>query len=235
MSEPGTAHTHIRPARAPCPVYDKEYAEAWIKHYEEGEDEFKRDHLEPYLERKLAQIPGGARFLDVGCGWGAALQFLNPRAQYWGVDPVPEFFDYVKSKHGSRPGGLRLEEGTLPSGIGAPDSHFDHVLCSMVLHTVRDMPGAVESIFAKAKPGASVTLVVFNDQSMGYLRDRFERVDEEKDGYVRGLFVLPSGTKVEVENHLHGESAYESEISRHGSFKKGGLGPIFASYECTRR
>ena len=215
-------------------MYDKEYAEAWIKHYEEGEDEFKRDHLEPYLARELAKVPDGARFLDVGCGWGAALEFLNPRAEYWGSDPVPEFFDYIKSKHGSRPGGLHLNQGTLPGDMGAPDSHFDAVLCSMVLHTVSDMPGAVKSIFAKAKQGASVMLVVFNDKSMGYLRDRFERVDDERAGYIRGLFVLPSGTKVEVENHLHGESSYESEISKHGTFQKGELGPIFASYECVR-
>ena len=215
-------------------MYDKEYAEAWIRHYEEGEDEFKRDHLEPHLARELARVPAGARFLDVGCGWGAALEFLNPSAEYWGTDPVPEFFDYIRSKHGSRPGGLNLREGTLPGDMGVPDSHFDAVLCSMVLHTVSDMPGAVASIFAKARPGASVDLVVFNDGSMGYLRDRFERVDEEREGYVRGLFVLPSGTKVEVENHLHGERAYEAEISRHGTFEKGALGPIFASYACRK-
>ncbi len=215
-------------------MYDKEYAEAWIKHYEEGEDEFKRDHLEPHLARELAKVPAGSRFLDMGCGWGAALEFLNPAAEYWGADPVPEFFDYIRSKHGSRPGGLRLQEASLPGGGSLPDSHFDSVLCSMVLHTVSDMPGAVETIFSKAKSGAEVMLVVFNDGSMGYLRDRFERVDEERPGYIRGLFVLPSGTKVEVENYLHGEARYEEQISRHGRFEKGGVGPIFASYRCVK-
>lgn len=231
----GAPRIHINTDRAGlAPLYDKEYAEAWIKHYEEGEDEFKRDHLEPHLARELARVPAGARFLDVGCGWGAALEFLNPAAEYWGADPVPEFFDYIRSKHGSRPGGLRLQEASLPGGGSLPDSHFDSVLCSMVLHTVSDMPGAVETIFSKAKSGAEVMLVVFNDGSMGYLRDRFERVDEERPGYIRGLFVLPSGTKVEVENYLHGEARYEEQISRHGRFEKGGVGPIFASYRCVK-
>lgn len=215
-------------------MYDKEYAEAWIRHYEEGEDEFKRDHLEPYLARELAGVPDGARFLDVGCGWGAALEFLRPGAEYWGSDPVPEFFDYIRSKHGGRAGGLRLEKASLPGGAGIPDSYFDSVLCSMVLHTVRDMAGAVGTVFSKAKSGAEVRLVVFNDSSAQYLRGRFERLDEERPGYMRGLFVLPSGTKVEVENHLHGESSYEEQISRHGSFEKSRLGPIFVAYKCAK-
>lgn len=215
-------------------LYDKDYAKTWIKHYESNDDVFRTEYLEPYLKTKLSTLPNDSKILDVGCGWGVVLNFIKQKSRYYGVDIVPEFLEYVKNKYKNSVDLLSLKRGNLPDNIDHMDNFFDVVICSMVLHTISDIQKSIKTIFSKLNNNGKLFIITFNDNSLDYMKSCFERIYEQNDKYIRGVFVLPSNLKIEVENYFHGEKNYEKEITKFGVFSKKSLGPIFVAYECTK-
>jgi SAM-dependent methyltransferase len=122
----------------PAKPYDGDYFRRWY-----GDPRARASHAalvrrkaalaiaatEHLLERPVANV------LDVGCGeapWRAAVLARRPRARYVGVEPSAWAAARWGSARGVRQGGL-ADLGDLP--LRGP---FDLVVCSDVLHYVRD-------------------------------------------------------------------------------------------------
>lgn len=213
-------------------LYDKDYAKTWIDSYESGDDEFRVKYLQPYMKDRLSSVTDGM-VLDVGCGWGQALDYLGDRVQYYGTDIVPEFFDYIRDKHPESEN-IHLSHGGLPDGISAQDDTFDLAICSMVLHTIPDLDRSIKILCSKVKASGKAMIITFNDSSRDYLESCFKRIDESTDDSLRGILVLPSKIAVKCEIYFHGEASYEQCLSKYGTYSKTILGPVFVAYEFTR-
>lgn len=212
-------------------MYDKEYADIWIKHSSSGYSRFREAYLYPFMEKALAGVKG--RVLDIGCGWGAALDSLRAGTDYTGVDPTKEFFDYVKSKYKDRK--ITLKEGKLPEEIPVEDNSFDLVIASLVLHCVEDVEESIKTIFSKAKEGGKVVIVDFQDEAEErHVRPSFLEIEKDEGNHITGLYELSDIAKPRVEIWFHKEKEIEGILNRFGSFEKTYLGSIFVGYECVK-
>jgi SAM-dependent methyltransferase len=100
------------------------------------------------IAHTLAQIgaPAGARMLDVGCGYGFALDLARFLHGWQGIGLDPS----IAAKRGSEELGLDIRPGTIDDAL-APDERFDVILASEVLeHTAdpRDFLAALERLLA---------------------------------------------------------------------------------------
>lgn len=170
-------------------MYDKEYAEKWILNDLLGKDTFRLEHLEPFIRREIQGLPRGAKILDVGCGWGMPIKFLREDQSYIGVDPTKEFFPHIQKKYPNK--SLKLLEGRLPSQIPVGEE-FDLVICSMVLHCLRDIKESLKTLFSKTKQGGRVLVIDFGDSSEKVLREEtYDPIHEENASHIRGLQHCP--------------------------------------------
>lgn len=104
-------------------------------------------------------VPGGARWLDVGCGTGALTQAIldlaNP-AEAVGVDPSPEFIEYARGELPTRFEVAGAEE--LPFADGS----FDAVVSGLVLNFVGDQRRAAHEAARVATSGGTVAAYVWD-------------------------------------------------------------------------
>lgn len=92
---------------------------------------------EDTFKRKLVQqanIQPKMKVLDLGCGTGTLTLMLkrtHPEAQITGLDGDPEVLDIARDKsHGTD---IQWDEG-LASSLPYPDSTFDRVVASLIIH-----------------------------------------------------------------------------------------------------
>jgi ubiquinone/menaquinone biosynthesis C-methylase UbiE len=218
-------------------VYNKEYAIKWLKYAESGQDMFRKTYLFPYLEQTIrnTQIENtqkNSALLDIGCGWGGLLDYLPEGIEYVGVDPVKEFFSFIREQYADR--ALTLKQGQLPNDVPVANDSFDIVVCSMALHCVADLESSVNTIFAKAKLGGQVIIADFRDKAPPLIKKTFLRIDENKDDYVKGLYKLSNNTSIIAEAYFHNEKPMEKAIRARGRLKKTFLGPLFVGYNAVR-
>ncbi len=109
--------------------------------------------------------PGGEKFsvLDVGCGFGDLLEFLNKKGcsvEYTGIDILPDFIDEAKK---SWPEAEFISGDFLEMEF---DKKFDYVLCSGTLNVLlADSPAWTREMIAKMAACASGALA-FNMTSI---------------------------------------------------------------------
>ncbi len=210
-------------------MYDKAYAEAWIRDYESGEDIYRAKYIMPFLKNAINNAPENGKILDVGCGWGIAIPYLTKNQHYYGVDITPDFFPYIKSRYKHKLLTLRSEK--LPELEGVEDNSFDLVICSMTLHAVSDWKTAIKNLSLKIRPGGKLVIVDFTEYAKSPIKKRFRGdVNEE---HCKGMYTLDCGIEVESEVFFHKQDIFMNELKRHGLVVKKDLGPVFVGYEVT--
>ena len=174
---------------------------------------------EETFKRKLisqANIQPGMKVLDLGCGTGTLTQMIkraHPEAAVTGLDGDPQVLEIARDK--SRGTNIQWDEG-LASSLPYPDSTFDRVVTSLVIHhlVTEDKRRAFNEIHrvlrspdpASGKPRGELHLVDFGTPPSPFIRfiSRLIRLEETADNF-EGLipsFITEAGFEsvMEVEH-----------------------------------
>jgi ubiquinone/menaquinone biosynthesis C-methylase UbiE len=163
----------------------------------------KRVMREETFKRRLIQeanIQPEMRVLDLGCGTGTLTLMLkraHPEAKVTGLDGDPQVLDIARDK--SRGTDIQWDEG-LASSLPYPDSVFDRVVTSLVIHhlTSDDKRRAFKEIYRVLKPRGELHILDFGAPrslltrfTAKYMR-RLEETADNFDGLIP-LFVTEAG------------------------------------------
>jgi ubiquinone/menaquinone biosynthesis C-methylase UbiE len=149
------------------------------------EETFKRELT------SQANIQPGMTVLDLGCGTGTLTLMIkraHPNADVTGLDGDPQVLDIARDK--SRGVNIQWDEG-LASSLPYPDSVFDRVVTSLVIHhlVTDDKRLAFKEIYRVLKPHGELHLVDFGlpHSSLTRVIRKFMRGFEEADDNLDGL------------------------------------------------
>ncbi len=158
---------------------------------------------EETFKRKLVQqsnIQPQMKVLDLGCGTGTLTLMLkraHPEAHITGVDGDSEVLNIARDK--SRGTDIQWEEG-LVSSLPYPDSAFDRVVTSLVIHhlVTDDKRLAFREIFRVLKPRGELHVLDFGapHSSLSRFMTKYMRHLEETADNFDGLiprFVAEAG------------------------------------------
>ncbi|MGE5225663.1 MAG: class I SAM-dependent methyltransferase [Planctomycetaceae bacterium] len=162
------------------------------------------------IGRRLVELAGprpGERVLDVGCGRGAVLfpaaAAVGPTGHVTGFDLAPAMVALVAQEVAER--GLtnvdvRVGDAEDPP---VPASSFDHVLASLVLPFVPDVPRAITAVLEVLVPGGRFGFTTFGDGdarwepleallvgAAGDADDPDERGSEEEEGPLASIYAI---------------------------------------------
>jgi len=126
-----------------------------------GAAAMRRQALVP-LRKALAEHPGGAKLLDLGCGTGLFLREIkrnHPRLAVTGLDLSAPYLDVARRRL-EEWSGVELVEGAAES-IPVEEASFDIVTCVYLLHelppaTRREVAAEISRVL---KPGGVLILV----------------------------------------------------------------------------
>ena len=148
---------------------------------------------ETFKRRLTSQtnIQPGMTVLDLGCGTGTLTLMIkraHPNAHVTGLDGDSQVLDIARDK--SRGVNIQWDEG-LASSLPYPDSVFDRVVTSLVIHhlVTDDKRLAFKEIYRVLKPHGELHLVDFGPphSSLTRLIRKFMRGFEEADDNLDGL------------------------------------------------
>jgi 2-polyprenyl-3-methyl-5-hydroxy-6-metoxy-1,4-benzoquinol methylase len=129
---------------------------------QEADREFHDAHRQDILdtvERLCGRSIAGQAILDVGCGWGQAMQYFAARgARCAGFDPAPEAVDYVRSR------GLECVRAGMERMDVFGSRRFDVVTLMNVLEHLADPLAVMREIRDKVlAPGGLLVIEVPNE------------------------------------------------------------------------
>lgn len=134
--------------------YD-DFAEAYAATNEDGL--FNAHYARPAILR-LAGDVSGRRVLDAGCGSGPLLEELRiAGAEIAGFDASPAMAEIARRRLGAD-ADLRVADLSQP--LPYDDAAFDDVVCSLVLHYLRDWSAPLAELRRVLRPGGRLLLVV---------------------------------------------------------------------------
>ena len=152
---------------------------------------------EETFKRKLVQranIQPQMKVLDLGCGTGTLTLMLkraHPEAQITGLDGDSEVLDIARNK--SRGADIQWDEG-LASSLPYPDSAFDRVVTSLVIHhlVTDDKRRAFEEVYRVLKPNGELYVLDFGapHSSLTRFMTKYMRHLEEAADNFDGLIPL---------------------------------------------
>ncbi|MCA9016821.1 MAG: methyltransferase domain-containing protein [Planctomycetaceae bacterium] len=146
---------------------------------------------EETFKRKLVQqsnIQPQMKVLDLGCGTGTLTLMLkraHPEAHITGVDGDSEVLNIARDK--SRGTDIQWEEG-LASSLPYPDSAFDRVVTSLVIHhlVTDDKRLAFREIFRVLKPRGELHVLDFgapHSSLSRFMTKYMRRLEETADNF----------------------------------------------------
>jgi ubiquinone/menaquinone biosynthesis C-methylase UbiE len=150
---------------------------------------------EETFKQKLIQqanIQPNMKVLDLGCGTGTLTLMLkraHPDTQVTGLDGDPQVLDIAREK--SRGTDIHWDEG-LASSLPYPDSTFDRVVTSLVIHhlTTDDKRRAFKDAYRVLKPHGELHVLDFGTPHSSFTRfmtaymRRLEEVADNFDGLI---------------------------------------------------
>jgi len=158
---------------------------------------------EETFKRKLidqARIQPGMKVLDLGCGTGTLTLMLKrtiPNAIVTGLDGDPQVLAIAREK--SRGIDIQWDQG-LASSLPYPDSAFDRIVTSLVIHhlTQDDKRRAFKEMYRVLKPDGELHVLDFGAPysllarfMTGYMR-RLEEAADNFDGLIPP-FIMEAG------------------------------------------
>jgi ubiquinone/menaquinone biosynthesis C-methylase UbiE len=169
---------------------------------------------EETFKRKLidqAGIQPGMKVLDLGCGTGTLTLMLKratPKAIVTGMDGDPQVLDIAREK--SRGINIQWDQG-LASSLPYPDSTFDRIVTSLVIHhlTQDDKRRAFKEMYRVLKSHGELHVLDFGAPHSslahfmtGYMR-RLEEAADNFDGLIPP-FIMEAGfgSVIETESFL---------------------------------
>ncbi len=146
---------------------------------------------EETFKRKLVQranIQPNMKVLDLGCGTGTLTVMLkqaHPDANITGMDGDSEVLNIARKK--SKAMGIQWDEG-LASSIPYPDSAFDRVVTSLVIHhlVTDDKRRAFKEIFRVLKPRGELYILDFgapHSPLTRFMTKYMRRLEETADNF----------------------------------------------------
>jgi ubiquinone/menaquinone biosynthesis C-methylase UbiE len=128
------------------------------------------------------------RVLDLGCGTGTLTLMLkraHPEADVTGLDGDPQVLDIARAKPGAA--GIKWDLG-LASSLPYPDSAFDRVVTSLVIHHLNtdDKRLAFKEIYRVLKPGAELHVLDFGAAHAfipGLMTKYMRRLEQAADNF----------------------------------------------------
>ena len=180
MAEKSTRYIPALSIRWLTPLYDPLLK--WVMR----EESFKRRLLQQ------ASIQPKMKVLDLGCGTGTLTLMLkraHPTAEVTGMDGDPQVLDIARDK--SRVTNIQWDEG-LASSLPYPDSTFDRVVTSLVIHhlVTDDKRRAFKEIYRVLKPHGELHILDFGAPHSFLTRfmiTYMRRLEETADNF-DGLF-----------------------------------------------
>ena len=156
-----------------------------------------------------ANIQPGMKVLDLGCGTGTLtlmIKHIQPEADLTGLDGDPQVLDIARTK--SRGVNIQWDEG-LASSLPYPDSVFDRVVTSLVIHhlATADKRRAFKEIHRVLKLGGELHLIDFGAPQSSLTRfmtkfmRRFEETADNFDGLIP-RFITEAGFRSVKEEHF---------------------------------
>jgi len=118
----------------------------------------------------FADLGGGRRILDLGCGTGSLTRALAGRfdSRVVGLDFSEAYVDHARRRIADPR--IELQVGDA-CAMPFPDSSFDHVLSMLVLPFVPNTAGAVAEMRRVARPGAVVAAASWDSRG-GWVAQR---------------------------------------------------------------
>ena len=138
------------------------------------------------------------KILDVGSGTGTMSVMVKqafPTAQVVGLDGDPQILEIARSKARNLGIEIQFDQG-MSFMLPYPDHSFDVVLTSMMLHhlTAEDKQQTAREMYRVLRPGGNLFGADFAAPRSAFgkalrpLTRRFERVAENVDGLLPGMF-----------------------------------------------
>jgi ubiquinone/menaquinone biosynthesis C-methylase UbiE len=122
---------------------------------------------DPYLATRMAHLLGlreDGHYLDLACGTGNYTVSLAARAGHWtGVDAAITMIEQARTKSDR----VSWTLGDVEC-IRVPDGAYDGVLCSLVLHHLRDLNVAFREVRRVMREGRFVMFTSSPEQMRGY-------------------------------------------------------------------
>lgn len=155
----------------------------------------------PAMHRALvdaAELHGGLRVLDVGCGTGnlvVALRRRYPDVEVVGLDPDARVLDRARRKAARAGLAVRFDQGYAQE-LPYPDAAFDRVLSSLMFHHLgrAAKAGMLAEVRRVLRPGGLLVLadVAGPMRGHGVLARRIARTERMRDnfGAIPGLMAV---------------------------------------------